>query len=556
MLTYTFAYSASNGGFVDIEMSFDVHNQHQINLQLPAWRPGRYELGNFAKNLRAFEVKTQDGNTLNYQKITKDKWQIATLGYSGKLYINYQYYAQQLNAGSTYVSKDVLYVNPVNCCMYLEGAIHEACTLHLPLNQYGHYIVPLPQNTDLSFTANDFHQLADTPFVLSNRLQQHSYQVAETKFTICFEGECKPNWDKLIKNFEAFTQYMINAFGTCPVKDYYFIFFALPYPAYHGVEHLNSTVITLGPGYAIMGGQVWENLLGIASHELYHLWNVKFIRSKDILPYDYTQENYSDMGYLCEGVTSYIGDLALFESGCIDKSQWLTLLNKDVSRHVFNDGRLLNSLQESSMDTWLDGYAKGIPNRTVSIYTEGALWSFALDALIRKTHQHQKNIHDLMRVFYEKYAQKGIGISNEIFTEEADFLTNAMFSKEILPFLRKKESYLPLLKKYVAVFELNLVEQANANNLAKKFGILIQGSSNVILSVALNSPAEQAALTYGMQLKQINGISTQNDVNEWANYFDANTLELIVEDQSVLKCLQLQASHITYYNQVALEMKK
>jgi len=87
---------------------------------------------------------------------------------------------------------------------------------------------------------------------------------------------------------------MMKAF---PAKAYHFLFHILPFRTYHGVEHLTSTVITLGPGYNLMKGALYEDLLGVSSHELYHAWNVKTIRPIEMYPYDYTQENYSKLGY-------------------------------------------------------------------------------------------------------------------------------------------------------------------------------------------------------------------------------------------------------------------
>jgi predicted metalloprotease with PDZ domain len=42
---------------------------------------------------------------------------------------------------------------------------------------------------------------------------------------------------------------------------------------------------------------------------------VKTIRPADMQPYDYSKENYSRLGYVCEGVTTYMGDLFLAEAG-------------------------------------------------------------------------------------------------------------------------------------------------------------------------------------------------------------------------------------------------
>src|SRR5690554_7327498 len=52
--------------------------------------------------------------------------------------------------------------------------------------------------------------------------------------------------------------------------------------------------------------ELYKELLGVSSHELYHTWNVKSIRPEEMVPYDFKQENYSELGYIAEGVTTYI----------------------------------------------------------------------------------------------------------------------------------------------------------------------------------------------------------------------------------------------------------
>lgn len=78
-----------------------------------------------------------------------------------------------------------------------------------------------------------------------------------------------------------------------------------------------------------------------------------------MMPYDYTKENYSPMGYLCEGVTTYMGDLFLMKSGVFDMEQYFKEMRTQLQRHFDNHGRFNHSVAESSFDTWLDGYVPG-----------------------------------------------------------------------------------------------------------------------------------------------------------------------------------------------------
>ena len=57
-----------------------------------------------------------------------------------------------------------------------------------------------------------------------------------------------------------------------------------------------------------MQPSVYTDFIGVASHELFHAWNVKTIRPVELMPCDYTTENYSRLGFVYEGVTTYYGD--------------------------------------------------------------------------------------------------------------------------------------------------------------------------------------------------------------------------------------------------------
>ncbi len=123
----------------------------------------------------------------------------------------------------------------------------------------------------------------------------------------------------------------------------------LPYKAYHGVEHQNSTVISIGPGADFMKKAIYDEVLGVSSHELFHTWNVKAIRPIEMQPYNYAKENHSPLGYVAEGVTTYYGDLMLYRSGVFTEEEFLKLLCQQIQRHLDNEARFNYSVAESSL---------------------------------------------------------------------------------------------------------------------------------------------------------------------------------------------------------------
>src|SRR6185295_15338518 len=139
----------------------------------------------------------------------------------------------------------------------------------------------------------NYDELVDTPFIASPNLLHHSYESNGTIFHIWIQGECKPDFKLLENDFKKFTGKQIEMMGDFPSEDYHFLIQVLPYNFYHGVEHSASTVMAIGPGFEWMNENIYSELIGLASHELFHTWNVKAIRPLEMQPYDYTRENYS-----------------------------------------------------------------------------------------------------------------------------------------------------------------------------------------------------------------------------------------------------------------------
>ena len=150
----------------------------------------------------------------------------------------------------------------------------------------------------------------------------------------------------------------------------------------------------------------YEDLLGVCSHELYHTWNIKAIRPKEMFPYDYTKENYFRTGFVAEGVTTYMGDLMLYKSAVFNWKEFVKTQNQNLERHLMNYGRFNLSVADSGFDNWLDGYKLGAPNRKVSIYPDGALCMLMIDLEIIKNTDGKASLNSVMKELYDDYALK------------------------------------------------------------------------------------------------------------------------------------------------------
>ena len=127
---YHISYSNPHRHFIKISIQTQVVEKDYFELQLPAWRPGRYELGNFAKNIRDVQALDEEGQPLEIEKLTKDLWRIHNTNQKA-LSISYLYYANEVNAGSCFLDDHLFYVNPIQCCMYHPGTEQDALNVNI-----------------------------------------------------------------------------------------------------------------------------------------------------------------------------------------------------------------------------------------------------------------------------------------------------------------------------------------------------------------------------------------------------------------------------------------
>lgn len=560
MIKYKVSYTKPHQHFVDIEFVTKV-DKDETFVQLPAWRPGRYELGNFAKNVQKWTPYDNTGNELKFQKITKDCWKVQTKGVS-ELHVKYNYYAIDLNAGSTFLDGTQLYMNPVNCCVYIPEKIDEACemTLLLPTD---YKLACGASHKNNVISCKNFHELADSPFIASASLQHNKFVCAGKEFNLWFQGECKPDWSKLNNDFIKFCNHQLEMLKQAPFEAYHFLFQILPTRMYHGVEHTTSTVCALGPGYNMMKGDLYEDLLGVSCHELFHAWNIKTIRPIEMQPYDYTKENYSKLGYVCEGVTTYYGDYLLFRSGVFNEDQYLKTFDERLQKHFDNFGRFNLSVADSSFDTWLDGYAPGIPNRKTNIYDEGNLLAFVTDMFIRKNSQNKNSLDDVMRHLNQEFALKGKGYSDMDYKNAVEKFASSSYDDIFNNYINGTKDYESLLKDAMSYIGYELIKESAPKFNEHALGLKVNGVDGIckVTAVYLNSVADIAGIGINDDILSINKMQVKPDASgtnftEWCSYFGAVPLQIEFSSGGMVKSVELIPQPNSFYKTIKMRKQK
>ena len=496
---------------VKVRVSFSLSEENQI-VQLSSWRPGRYEMGNFAKNISHVKAFNSSNENIELRKIEKDKWLISCSA-NEQITFEYFYCAAELNAGSTYVNSQMLYVNPVNCIPFLPGRANENYTVEI-LDSYAHLSCGLPHEGNKMFAQN-FDELADSPFVASHNREVLSQEINGVHFYANIFGITNLNFERFWNDVRIYSQLQLNIFGEFPVSKYRYLLHFTPYFMHHGVEHNTSTVIVMGHGENFDREEKYNEILAICSHELFHTWNVKTLRPVEMMPYDFTKENYTQLGYVDEGVTTYYGDLCLRRSGIWNNDLWKLSLEKWLNTHHRNYGRYSYSVADSSVDTWLDGYTPGVPWRKVSIYNEGALLSMILDIELIAVTNGEKSMDNVMHQMYQQFAKNKIGYSVDDYwkTLVNAGLSNAYEFKENIA--ESAIDYSSYLKNAFEKISVELVWFPSTIPTERLFGFSVdlQLGKSKVTSVCMNSAADMGGLWYGDEILEVDGITVDKNVN-------------------------------------------
>jgi predicted metalloprotease with PDZ domain len=250
-----------------------------------------------------------------------------------------------------------------------------------------------------SFVAASYDKLVDAPAELG-KFAEFGFDEAGAHFRVVVDGK---DWrrESLESILRDITKYEVHLMGGAPFSQYTFFFHFGPYSEVGGggMEHSNCTAISSSSGDAAAS---------VAAHEFFHAWNVKRIRPQALEPVDYTKEMYTRALWFAEGVTSTYGDYTLERSGLWTKDQFYGDLAGEISELDSRPAHRWQSVEESSLNAWLEGYDEyRRPERSISYYNKGQIVGDMLDLAIRDATDNHKSLDDVLRRMNDVYAKQG-----------------------------------------------------------------------------------------------------------------------------------------------------
>lgn len=403
---YTVDLSDAKNHYLTIVVDVPVKAE-TTEMMMATWTPGSYLIREYARNIDSIEV-TSGGKKLEFEKSRKNRWLVQTEGIKS-FQFKYRLYCNEMSVRTNWVGKQYAMINGAPAFVTVVDRLVQKHTVQLKLPKgWKRSATSLRTIGDEphSFVAENFDELVDSPIVAGN-IQVYPFNAGGIEHQLVNIGE-SGYWDgtKAATDLKRVVESHQEMWGVVPYDRY--LFLNMIAETGGGLEHNNSTLI-MTSRWSFREKSRYTSWLSLASHEFFHTWNVRRLRPQPLVNYDYENEVYTDGLWIAEGVTSYYQDLALVRAGLLNRTEYLARLSRDVESVQRTNGRKVQSLKESSYDTWIKFYRpdENSSNTRISYYSKGAVVAFLLDAKVRKLTQGKKSLDDVMKQMFEKYSESG-----------------------------------------------------------------------------------------------------------------------------------------------------
>lgn len=243
-----------------------------------------------------------------------------------------------------------------------------------------------------TFTAKDYQELLDSPFLFSPRARLSEFLVdgklhAFVAFGVNEEIDPRPFADLSMKVVEETKA----IFGSLPYERY--VFFGDFLGRGGGLEHRASTRLGLSSPNA-------DAAASLIAHEYFHAYNVKKIIPEEFAQLDFRKPPVTDSLWWLEGVTDYYAWVILRRAGIRSEEQMTAWLNRSIWSLERGTARQRVTLKESSRRVWEAEGSQGYGG--LSYYLKGKLAGFVLDLAIREETGGANSLDDVVKALWEE----------------------------------------------------------------------------------------------------------------------------------------------------------
>lgn len=288
----------------------------------------------------------------------------------------------------------------------------------------------------------------------------------------------------------------------------------------NGLEHSRSTLNVLGQRSLQSVDELkgWDRLL--VPHEYIHAWCGKYRRPAGMVTNDYHTDKATELLWVYEGLTQYLGELIEARSGLMTADEFSHRLAVEVRHAIHQQGREWRSLADTgACSHTLRAGSSFWPRlrRSQDYYMEGMLFWLEADAIIRDQTHGARSLDDFCRDFFrtspqsphpnEYHRQDVVDALNRVSEFDWDGLISRRIervSDRFDPQVASRLGYTIQYSNEKPNIPAKTFRRSNGVDAIDSLGAVFD-SGGKVSDLLLDSPAHQAGLGPGMKIVGING---------------------------------------------------
>ena len=391
-----------------VSIAFPRTSAAYLDVKMPVWRTGRYNILPLANGVRGFAARDAAGRPLAWKKADKSTWRIQLPG-ATPVRVSYELYGNELGLRTRHIDDSHAYLNASAVFMYADPYRADDVTVSLKVPSGWNSVSGMRSAGRNRFVASNWDVLTDSP--IETGINRHlRFKDGGRDYDVVIWGEGNYDAPKMAADLKKIVAQAPSIWSSYPFQRYVFFIHATDGVG-GATEHLNSTIIQF-PRTMFQPRESYLRFLSTAAHEFIHTWNVKAYRPAGLVPYDYQRENYSDLLWIAEGSTSYFEGLLLLRAGLATPQDHFEHLAGVIDEHQNRPGVAVQSVADASFDEWISPSGDRANNASVNIYAQGEVVSWMLDLeLVRQT-GGKTSYRDVHEALYRRFPSTQRGYSD------------------------------------------------------------------------------------------------------------------------------------------------
>lgn len=558
-----------------------------ISLWYPKWVPGSHGPGGPIANIAGLQVHDGAGKRLNWKRSPGEVYRLEVELPRGakEVHVSLRYVVNQPTTTSfghdCFFAATIGVVNPSCLLLYPDGAdVDEqeiGVSMRLPVQwQVASALIASDndpkEGTERLFRPVTLRTLVDSPLMLGR--YYHSFDlVADTSLSPphtlhvfadqeaaeSISGEVVKKYAEMVRQ----TSYLI---GSHPFDRFDILLGVTDLLPKNGLEHSRSTFNVLPPSSLKSASALkgWDRLL--VPHEYLHAWCGKYRRPKGMLTRDFHTPKDTELLWVYEGLTQYLGELVEARSGLMSNDEFKNRLLVELRNAMNQQGRQWRTLADTAAASHILRAASpnwGGLRRSQDYYMEGMLFWLEADARIRQLTNGRKSLDDFCHAFFKsrRSVKRPAPFDRSEIVKQlqsvAPFDWDGLISRRIESFQQQFDPEVASLLGYS--FEIakekpripaNTFRQRSGVDLLDSLGLSISASGE-IKNVLLDSPADKAMLSPQQKIIAVGDHqwSAARILHAVEQAEQGNPIKLLVSEHERIKPVQIQYYQgLAYWN--------